>query len=359
MRLRGGLAVAGLAAAVTATQAFAVAGALVQRDVIPASPRTPGFGSGVSLSADGSTLLVGSHYGGTTLFVRAGAAWKRAAHFGGLGFALSSSGKVAAVSNDRGSQTVLYRRASTGWHIVRRFAGEVASLSATGDVVALTRGFGAVDLYRQTNAGWVGDGRVTGDGATGFGAPAQLSANGRILLVGDAGAGGAPGMLYVYRQFPRGWARTAAFREPAGGSAHDGFGYDASISPRGTAILTSDQQGRNVYPFTYVNGRWTRGATITFGRGVGEIALTEDGNGAVVSDFSAVGHTAGVLYKRRAGHWQAIMHLRGSGPNGNSGYQEAVRAAVDATGTTVALGASTIMTTRGADKNFVDVFATP
>ena len=144
---------------------------LVQRAVISPPPATTGFGSAVALSADGSTLAVGSVRGGESVFERAGSKWVRVARFRGSGLVLSANGEVAGVSSATGSQAVIYRRRATGWHAVAHLSGSIQSVSANGGVLALEHGFGAVELYRRSGRGWVSDGQVVGDGRPGSARP--------------------------------------------------------------------------------------------------------------------------------------------------------------------------------------------
>ncbi len=172
------------------------------------------FGTGVALSADGNTALIGASGGGLNkepafVFTRSGTKWKEQAKLNGSGDTDESN------------------------------FGDSVALSAEGDT-ALVGGFqqedyvGAVWMFTRSGATWSQeDGAITGAGGSGqsnFGDSMALSSNGKIALVGGAGDNSHVGAAWVFTLAPI--IETGSATEVTTTSGR----LNATVNPNGEAV---------------------------------------------------------------------------------------------------------------------------
>lgn len=191
-----------------------------------------GFGSGVALSSDGSTALVGQLQGADVFHVATADAWRSSsqptatlvadavgAQAGGLGIAvaLSADGTTALIGATNLSTFV------GAAYIFRTAAPDTWTSSASPRAVLTD---GAVGLF--------------GDG---FGAAVALSPGGTTALVGAPNlAFGPAGAAYLFRAgSPDGWTSTAdpdaVVGQHGGGRSGDVPGWSVALSADGTALV--------------------------------------------------------------------------------------------------------------------------
>jgi hypothetical protein len=193
------------------------------------------FGSGVTLSADGNTALIGSYYdddgrGAAWVFVRSGSSWSQ------QGKKLTGGGEVGGAD----------------------FGGSVA-LSADGNT-ALIGGAddngerGAAWVFVRSGSSWSQQGKkLTGGGEVGkafFGNPVALSADGNTALIGgdsDGTGHGASGAAWVFTRAGTTWSQQGNKLTGNGelygtnhliprGFVHD-FGTGVALSANGNTAL--------------------------------------------------------------------------------------------------------------------------
>jgi len=250
------------------------------------------FGTGESLSTDGSTALIGSasdpNTGGNNskayVYVRTNNIWSDTptATFSNPGtsnadcfacdaVALSSDGTTALIgapgtkinSEDGAGKAYLYKQSNGVWSTtpVATFTpptvtayynfGFRVALSADGAVALVGssphRDAGAAYVYEATNGAWssaptpaatINDPRDLIDGS--FGGSLALSSDGSTALIGewDPAPSGATGVVYVYYASGGIWSTTPAaeFDDPED-SLSDSFGSALSLSSHGNTAL--------------------------------------------------------------------------------------------------------------------------
>jgi hypothetical protein len=292
-------------------------------------------GASVALSADGNTAIVGGPSdnrttGAAWVFTRNGAVWTQqgeklvgtGAHRAGesplplgqgMSVALSADGNTAIVGGWRAEAAWVFTRSGNVWtqqgnKLVGTGAvgsarqGMSVALSADGDT-AIVGGWsdnsktGAAWVFTRSGGVWSQHGKkLVGTGAVGSsnqGMSVALSADGNTAIVG--GPGDNP------------WNRSAPFGLGAAGAA---------------------------WVFTRSGGGWTQegeklvcaGAMGSARQGI-SVALTADGNIAIVGGFADDGNVGAVsVFTRNGGHWTQDKKLVGTGALGKSAASVALSA---------------------------------
>jgi hypothetical protein len=186
------------------------------------------FGGSVTVSGDGTTAVVGDFAGQSLVFVRSGTTWSK---FGGAlptgtAVSISQDGSILMVGQPQGSgstnsQVLVYTRTSTGYvsqgqpldpsdpatSLTRdNFGGSIA-LTTDGDealIAAPTDGAnGAAWIFTRSGATWsqLGARMAPSDAVPDFASAVALAPDGALAVVGDGGTYsliGAKGQLYVF-----------------------------------------------------------------------------------------------------------------------------------------------------------------
>jgi hypothetical protein len=244
----------------------------------PSSSYAAHFGSSVSLSADGSRLLVGggqlperthlSERGVAFVYVRSGSSWSLETSLGSseLGY-----GYASALSAD-GTRAIVGAYLSGG-----------------------TIRVGSALVFARSGSTWVHEATLRApDGAHYdiFGASVAITADGSRVLVAapwdSTSAGEQAGTVRVFVRSGTTW-REEALLVPAGPAGVRGFGRQLAISSDGTRALVSDMSELGlVWVFVRSGTIWSEQGTISaspmswaaeWGR---PVALTTDGGRAVV-----------------------------------------------------------------------------
>jgi len=274
-------------------------------------PSFPGggdfFGVSISLSDDGSTMVVGA------LREAGSAAGVNAAHDD----ALRSAGAAYVFTRDRTIwREAAYLKASNpgrndwfGWAVAIsgngstvavgavREAGSGRGIDPTPDDDA--NGAGAVYVFTDTAGTWTQEAYLkasNGDAGDEFGAALSLNRNGNVLVVGAPNEASAAigidgneidnsaedaGAAYVFERADGGWLQTAYVKASNTG-ANDEFGTALSLTSNGMAVVVCAP---------------------------GESSSTDEIDGPALDD-SAAGAGAAYLYRRDGASWRFEAFLK-------------------------------------------------
>ena len=335
-------------------------------------------GYSVAISADGNTAIVGgykdnNHAGAAWVYSRSGTTWAQqglklvgTGAINGSGGAeqgysvsISADGSTAIVggfgdNNDTGAAWI-YTRSGTTWTqqgsklvgtgaIGAAKQGTSVALSADGNTVIIGAPYdngqqGAAWVYTRTDTTWTQQGnKLVGTGGTPLayqGSSVALSANGNTAIVGAPRNNSLAGGVWIYTRSGTTWSQQGAVIEGTGvtGGAAD-QGASVSLSADGnTAIVggVSDHSNTGAaWIFTRSGATWTQQGNKLVGTGyIGptvlqgfSVSLSADGNTAIVggvSDNNSVG--AAWVYTRTDTTWtQQGGKLIGTGAINGSLY---------------------------------------
>ena len=275
-------------------------------------------GASVALSADGNTAIVGGPSddgttGATWVFVRRGGIWNQ--------------------QGDKLVGTGTYRATETG---VLLGQGLSIALSADGDT-AIVGGWRAEGLWVFTRSGgiWSQQGKkLVGSGAVGGarqGTSVALSADGNTALIGGPNDNpwdrsvpfglGPAGAAWVFTRTDGTWSQQGEKLVTTGATGSARQGISVALSADGNVAivggLASDGVG-SASVFTRSGGIWTQDETLVSAGAVGKsspsVALSADGRIVLLggsNDNGGIG--AAWTFAQQAGHWIQEQKLVGSG----------------------------------------------
>ena len=240
------------------------------------------FGGSVTLSADGSTALVGGpdddgSNGAAWVFTRSGSAWSQQAG------KLTGSGAV-------GNFVVF------GWSVALSADGSTALVGGWAD----SGNKGAAWVFTRSGSTWTQQGgKLTGAGATAFpqfGFSVALAADGSTALVGGSNDDLHKGAAWVFTRAGRSgstWSQQGGKLSGGGATGNAGLGRSVSLSADGSTALVGgpyDDGNRGAaWVFTRSGSIWTQqGGKLTGGGATGNgqfgnsVALAADGSTALV-----------------------------------------------------------------------------
>jgi hypothetical protein len=290
------------------------------------------FGRSVALSADGNTAVIGApHENGNTgavwIFTHSGTGWTAGSELSspepaskqrfGTSVAVSADGGTLAVGAPRqdGGRVWAFSHSASGWSALGGpltgageqgdgFFGQSIALSAGGETMLVgaprdSEERGAAWGFSRSGAGWLEQGpKLTGaiptPGAR-FGSSVALSGDASTALVGARGAENGNGAASAFSNTGTGWAE------------------------QGPALNGEDEAGEE------------------FG---GSVALSFDGNVAVVGAAQAEGHRGRTwLFERSTGGWGTAQEKLGRGLSRRGPIQFGSAVALSADAETVLVGA--------------------
>lgn len=326
----------------------------------------PGFGDSVALSSDGNTALVGgmnynSFQGGAWVFTRTNGVWgeqggvleptgETEPPFFGSGVALSSDGNTALIGGFRdgdftGAAWVFTRSGGTwtqqaeltgGGEVGGAQFGSSVALSANGNT-ALVGGLednsadGAAWVFTRSGSSWsaqgsklVGDctSSCTGPNGTGesgegnFASSVALSGDGNTALIGAENDAGGNGAAWVFARSSTGvWSQLGSKLTPSDGVPPSDFGGSVALSTDGTVALIGgpiDNGGAGgAWVFVPSSGFWTQqGSELTptgssppsnFGWSV---ALAGDGTALIGGEWDNGQAGAAWTFTQSSGTWE-------------------------------------------------------
>ena len=232
-----------------------------------------GFGSKVIISADGNTLFAGTQYGGQYIYSLSGGVWTQEADLAqqsGMSYIYN-----AALSADGNTALLGYQ-----------------SFPVNGVVAS-----GTAFFYSRTNGVWTLQSQVTHpnlDANSNFGASVGLSADGNTAIISAPFSNSAKGNAFIYTRSASVWSLQTTLN-PQGNLLASGFGSSVGISSDGNTVFANDQNvfgtDSGIYFFTRSNNIWTFnqslfGATVMLygGPGATPYQLSPDGNYLISGD---------------------------------------------------------------------------
>jgi IPT/TIG domain/FG-GAP repeat len=345
------------------------------------------FGASVALSADGDTALVGAPsddggVGAAWVFTRSGSTWSqqggkltgagesgRAAF--GTGVALSGDGDTAVIGGPfdgggAGAAWVFTRSGSTWTQLGEKLTGggesgggafgRSVALSSDGGTVVIGGPFdagraGAAWVFTRSGSTWAQQGgKLTGGGESGdglLGSSLALSAGGETALVGGEGDDGGVGGAWVFTRAGATWSQQGERLTGAGEAGEGLFGSSVALSAGGeTALVGGEGDDGGVggaWVFTRTGATWSQqGEKLTGRTGADKaffgysVALSADGDSALIGghDYNDVG--AVWAFARSSATWRQTQQLAGGGEAGFGAFGSGV--ALSSDGSTALIG---------------------
>ncbi|WDF78060.1 IPT/TIG domain-containing protein [Mucilaginibacter sp. KACC 22773] len=327
------------------------------------------FGDAVSLSADGSTAAIGgfndNQIGGVWIFVRNGATWVQQGNkivpsdytgnsYIGSGVALSADGNTMIMGGDRGAW--IYSRSNGIWtqqtnrltgsdavpnndiffdNIIGR--GYTVSISADGMNVLISSAAdanhqGAAWGYSKTGTTWTQQGgKITPSGSTGtkvaFGYSISMSADGLTAVIGSPGDDNSTGATYIFARTTGNWTQQGNKIIAADHVGPSSQGASVAVTANGNMIVVGGPGNANgtgaTWVYTRAGNTWAQQAKLVSS---GIISAQSDGlhqgycvatnaDGTVLLQSSPSENEAGAawVYTRINASWTQVGKLPGSG----------------------------------------------
>ena len=306
------------------------------------------FGNAISITPDGSTVIVGAHRndtGGTNngaayIFTLSGSSWSQQAqiqasdaesmdHFG-YGVDISENGNTAIVGS---------------WN-------EDTTASDAG----------AAYIFTRSGTSWSQQAKIQHSGATqndNFGNAVSITNDGNMAIIGARGREDqvnfiSSGAAYIFTRSGTSWSQQAEL-VPSNPTSGDEFGWSVSISKSdgNTAIVgspgedTGMSNAGSAYIYTRSGTSWSQQAQIqasdktsndNFGRSV---SISDDGNTAIIGspyeDSGATNTGAAYIFTRSGTTWSQQAKIQASDLPGGGQFGTSVDILGD--GDTVAVGA--------------------
>ena len=271
-------------------------------------------GSGVALSGDGNTALVGGPedndgVGAVWVFTRSGTTWtQQGAKLVGTGavgdagqgssVALSGDGNTALVG---GGGVWVFTRSGTTWTQQGSKFGAAGTVALSGDGNTALVGNpgdngdkGAAWVFARSGTTWTQQGaKLVGTGAVGAalqGESVALSGDGNTALVGGHVDNRGVGAAWVFARSGTTWTQQGAKLIGTGAPGDALQGWSVALSGDGnTALVGGDHANRNegaVWVFTRSGKTWTQQGSKLVGTGGRDqgysVALSGDGSTALV-----------------------------------------------------------------------------
>jgi hypothetical protein len=339
------------------------------------------LGGNAALSSNGNTLLLAStegEAGYAHIFVRSGGRWRgrggtlpgsSAAGFGSSA-ALAPDGRTAIVGNGFHGYAIVFARTGARWVQIARLTsphpepqvdfGSPVSISRDGSMVVV----GAPPAYQAPRGVTGADYVFTRQGGNSWSPTSTLAGlPGRAALSGDGSTIVAPPLLrevgervessgkpaQVFTRSGNSWQQqaTLAPRDAAGVDSKS-FGGNLVLSADGATAVVSEGPG-TAWAFTRSGESWSTQARLHVEATTGEgslLALSSDGNTAVLAGPSAPGPVAAWVFTRSGGTWSAddtplVASGAGPRPPGSTEEQEsfASSVAISANGSVILVGA--------------------
>ena len=300
-------------------------------------------GVSVALSADGNTAIIGGqednqHQGAAWVFTRSNGNWTQQG--------------AKLVGNDT-SGSFVYQGSS----VALSGDGNTAIVGGPGD----TSSYGAAWIYMRSNGVWTQQGaKLAGSGIGANlafqGQSVALSTDGNTAVIG----GPAFGAVWVFTRSGQTWTQYGNLLQGTGYAGGSNEGSASAISGDGKTILfgapTDNTNNGAAWVFTLSsNGTWTQqGSKLTIFGASGQnqfgqsLALSADGNTAVVGspEYGTTG--AAWIFTRSFGSWFQVKSLIGTGYSSSFPPAQGQSVTISADGDTVAIGGSTDNSTVGA-----------
>jgi hypothetical protein len=280
-------------------------------------------GASVALSADGNTAIVGGPSdnktkGAAWVFTRTGGVWTQ------------QGNKLV------GSDAYRVGESQLPWG-----QGMSVALSADGST-AIVGGWGAEAAWvftRKASGVWTQEGKLVGDGAVGRthrGMSVALSADGNTAIVGGWSDNSRAGAAWMFSRSRGVWAQQGKKLVGAGAVGSANQGWSVALSADGNTAIVGGP-GDNMWDPSVPFGLGAAGAAWIFTRNgsswtqEGEklvstksarqgtsVALSADGNIAIVGGLMEDGDGGGLVFIRDGGQWRLDKKLVGTSAVGKS-----------------------------------------
>ena len=247
-------------------------------------------GYAVSLSDDGNTLVIGGPFDNTVtgavwIFTRSGGAWsQQGSKFAGTGAA---------------------GPANQGWSVALSADGNTLLVGGPED----NANTGAAWVFTQSGGVWTQQGsKLVGAGAVGpayQGTSVALSGDGSIALVGGPNDNDGAGAAWVFTRSGGVWTQQGSKLVGSNASAPAGQGTALALSGDGSTLIIG---GGDAWVFTQSGGLWTQQAELSNCRAQA-VALSQNGNLALVSDAGAGGLGGACTFTRTGSVWTTQTRL--------------------------------------------------
>jgi FG-GAP repeat len=340
--------------------------AWVEGDVLPVPEAKVEDPFGISMAADGATIVVGAQFahdratnaGLAYVFERRGQRWHQAgtlyasdaAADDQFGLTVSVSGNTIVVGarlrDDRGHDAgaaYLFERSGGVWAEVAKLTASDAApgdlfgrASLDGDTLIVSadlnddrgRSAGKAYVYQRQRPGTWAEAAIlhASDGAAGDELGITLALNGRTAVFAAMGRDGSvadSGAAYVFEEEDGRWTETARL-EPGDATPAHAFGLAIAAAHETIVIgapyhAAAGERAGAVYVFERRDGRWTETAKLTPsdpapGRGFGATVAVSNGTIVVGVRGAANGRNPGAVYvfERRSGKWVEAARLASS-----------------------------------------------
>jgi Zn-dependent metalloprotease len=239
--------------------------------------------------------------------------------------------------------------------------GASVALSADGDTAIVggyalggSGDFGAAWVFTRSGGMWTQQGSTLhGSGAVGSpqqGLSIALSADGNTAIVGGFQDNYGTGAAWVFTRSEGVWTQQGSKLVGTGAVGNAGQAVSVDLSADGTTAILGGYYDNNgigaAWVFTRSGGVWTQqgdklvgaGAVGAANQGAGGVALSADGNTAIVGGYNDNSGTgAAWVFTRSEGVWtQQGSKLNGTGAGWNAG--QAFSVALSADGNTAMIG---------------------
>lgn len=294
------------------------------------------FGSGVAISGDGMTALVGAYnktgpggaqQGAAYVFTRSGDTWTQ----------------QAKLMDVNGAASDWF-----GWSVALSEDGNTALVGAP-EVTTSALYAGVVFVFVRSGSTWTQQARLEAQypsNSGNFGRVVSLSADGNVAAI----AGSQTSYGHIFRRTGTTWVADYVFQTPSTSITSCAISADGNTALFGepTATFNGVTGAGVVVTFTYSGGTWQSGAPLypdnaaDYGRFGTAVALSGDGNIAVVTEsyvFNNTGYNRAFVFTRSGSTWTQQAKMISSDFNyGKDTYGDSV--AISKDGSTIVVGSS-------------------
>jgi hypothetical protein len=356
-------------------------------------------GERVALSADGNTAIIGGSYddgfkGAAWIYTRSGSTWTQQGNklvgtgsssisFQGSGVAISADGNTAIVggyadNSNKGAAWIFTRNGNSWTQQGPKLVGTGAvgsaqqgysvAISADGNT-AIIGGWaddsnkGAVWIFTRNGSTWSQmENKLVGSGAIGNpqqGFSVAISADAATVIIGGNGDNSNKGAAWVFTRFGNSWTQQGNKLVGNDLAGNPFLGASVAVSADGnTAILGGfkDSTQGAAWVFVRTGNNWTQqgsklvatGSVGFTNQGIG-VTLSADGNTAMIGDRIDTSNLGGAwIYTRSGGTWtQRGSKIAGTGAVGRPA-QQGVGVSISADGNTAMIGGPGDDNTKGA-----------
>jgi hypothetical protein len=284
------------------------------------------FGRSISISSDGNVALIGaygenSYTGAAYIYQNVSGTWTQMARITsnaagswfGYRVSLSADGTTALIGaeneNSGTGAAYIYSNVAGTWTQTARLAsgatggwfGSNVSLSADGTVAVIgapgeNSYVGAAYIYRNIEGTWTQTARMeSGVASSWFGLSISVNSDGSVALIGANGENGGNGAAYIYQNVAGTWTQIARLATDV---KESWFGTRVALSSDGSVAILGVFREKAAYVYKNIAGCWilknrlfSSAENSRFGLGV---ALSSDGSSALIGDF---GEGAVYLYR--------------------------------------------------------------